>query len=253
MKVEGKVVIITGAGNGIGREAAILFAKNGARVVVTDIDETSGNGTVDEIVKMLAQDPDCRGDAFFAKLDTSNREQIKQVTQEVVAKYGEIDVLINNAGIIKDALVTKMTEGEWDKVIDVDLKGPFNMIQNVVEDMIKHGIGEIINVSSIVGLYGNVGQSNYAAAKAGLIGLTKTLAKELGRKGVRVNAIAPGFILTHMTETLPEKILEMMKEKTPLKRLGTPADVAYALLFLASEEANFINGAVISIDGGLTI
>ena len=146
-----------------------------------------------------------------------------------------------------------MTEGEWDKVIDVDLKGPFNMIQNVVEDMIKHGIGEIINVSSIVGLYGNVGQSNYAAAKAGLIGLTKTLAKELGRKGVRVNAIAPGFILTHMTETIPEKILEMMKEKTPLKRLGTPADVAYALLFLASEEANFINGAVISIDGGLTI
>jgi 3-oxoacyl-[acyl-carrier protein] reductase len=252
MKVQGKVVIITGAGSGIGKETAILFAKNGAKVIVTDIDEKAGNETVNEIIKTLAQDPDCGGDAFFAQLDISNREQTVKVAQDVVDKYGHIDVLINNAGIIQDALVTKMTEGQWDKVIDIDLKGPFNVIQAVIGDMIKHG-GEIINVSSIVGLYGNVGQANYAAAKAGLIGLTKTLAKELGRKYIRVNAVAPGFIYTPMTATVPEKILDLMKEKTPLKRLGKPADIANTLLFLASDEADFINGAVISVDGGLSI
>lgn len=253
MRVKNKVVIITGAGGGIGRETAILFAKHGARVAVTDVDEKGGKETVDEIVKILAEDPDNKGDAFFAKLDTSNREQTRQVAKEVINKYGGIDVLINNAGIIQDALVTKMTEDQWDKVIDVDLKGPFQMVQAVVENMIEHKIGEIINVSSIVGVYGNIGQSNYAAAKAGLIGLTKTLAKELGKKGIRVNAVAPGFIYTHMTASLPEKILEAMKEKTPLKRLGMPADVAYTLLFLASDEANFINGAIIPVDGGLII
>lgn len=253
MQVKDKVVLITGAGSGIGRETAILFAKNGAKVVVTDVDEKSGKETVDEILKILAENPDCKGDAFFTKLDTSNREQTRKVAKEVIDRYGEIDVLVNNAGIIQDALVTKMTEDQWDRVIDVDLKGPFQMVQAVVDNMIEHKIGEIINVSSVVGLYGNVGQANYAAAKAGLIGLTKTLAKELGRKGIRVNAIAPGFIQTHMTSTVPEKILELMKEKTPLKRLGLPADVAYAIMFLASEEANFINGIVLPVDGGLVI
>lgn len=253
MRVKNKVVIITGAGSGIGRETAILFAKHGAKVVVTDIDEKGGKETVDEIIKVLEQDPDCKGDAFFAKLDVSDREQAIQVVQDVLKKYGEVDVLINNAGIIQDDLITKMTEEEWDKVIDIDLKGPFHMIQAVADDMIKHGNGEIINVSSIVGIYGNIGQVNYAAAKAGLIGMTKTLAKELGKKGVRVNAVAPGFIHTPMTAKVPEKILEMMKEKTPLKRLGQPSDVAHTLLFLASDEANFINGAVIPVDGGLLI
>lgn len=253
MRVKDKVVIITGAGSGIGRETAILFAKHGAKVVVTDVDEKAGKETVNEIIKVFEKDPDCKGDAFFTKLDISNREQTKQVVQEVLDRYGEVDVLINNAGIIQDALVTKMTEDQWDKVMNVDLKGPFQMIQAVVDSMIEHKIGEIINVSSIVGIYGNIGQANYAAAKAGLIGLTKTLAKELGKKGIRVNAVAPGFIHTHMTASLPEKILEAMKEKTPLKRLGQPEDVAYALLFLASDEANFINGAIIPVDGGLII
>lgn len=253
MNVKNKVILITGAGSGIGRETAIMLAKNGARVVVTDIDEKAGEETVSEIVKILAEDPDCKGDAFFTKLDTSNREQTRQVAKEVIDKYGEIDVLVNNAGIIHDALVTKMTEDDWNKVIDVDLKGPFNMIQSIVDNMIEHKFGEIINVSSIVGLYGNIGQANYAAAKAGLIGLTKTLAKELGRKGIRVNAVAPGFIQTRMTSTVPDKILELMKEKTPLKRLGTPADVAYAIMFLASEDANFISGIVLPVDGGLVI
>jgi len=253
MRVKDKVVIITGAGSGIGRETSILFAKHGAKVVVTDIDEKSGKETVDEIAKVLEQDPDCTGEAFFAKLDISDREQTKQVAQDVLNRYGKIDVLINNAGIIQDALVTKMTEDQWDKVIDIDLKGPFNCIQAVADNMIEHGIGEIINVSSIVGIYGNIGQANYSAAKAGLIGLTKTLAKELGKKGIRVNAVAPGFIHTPMTAKVPDKILELMKEKTPLKRIGHPDDVGYALLYLASDEANFINGAIIPVDGGLLI
>lgn len=253
MRLEDKVVIITGAGSGIGRETAILFAKEGAKVVVTDVDEKAAEGTVEEIVKMLAEDPDCTGDAFFTKLDISDREGARQVAQETIDRYCKIDALINNAGIIKDALLIKMTENEWDKVIDVDLKGPFNCCQAVADAMIKHGTGVIINVSSIVGVYGNIGQSNYSAAKAGLIGLTKTLAKELGKKGIRVNAVAPGFIHTPMTEKVPDKILDIMKEKTPLKRLGQPDDVAYALLYLTSDEANFINGAVIPVDGGLLI
>lgn len=253
MRLENKVVIITGAGSGIGRETAKLFAKEGAKVVVTDVDEVAGNETVEDIIKILEENPDCTGDAFFIKLDISNREQTRQVVQEVINRYGEVDVLINNAGVIQDDLITKMTEEEWDRVIDIDLKGPFNCSQAVADDMIKRGNGEIINVSSIVGIYGNIGQVNYASAKAGLIGMTKTLAKELGKKGVRVNAVAPGFIYTPMTAKVPEKILGMMKEKTPLKRLGQPSDVAYTLLFLASNDANFINGAVIPVDGGLLI
>ncbi len=246
MRLEGKVVIITGAGSGIGKETALLFAKEGAKVVVADVNEKGGEETVAEIKKN-------GGEAIFARLDISSREQSKEVIEYTLERYGKIDVLINNAGIIQDALVQKMTEEQWDTVINVNLKGPFNCIQAVVPAMIEHGTGEIINVSSIVGLYGNIGQTNYAAAKAGLIGMTKTLAKELGKKGIRVNAVAPGFIYTPMTAKMPEKILEMMKEKTPMKRIGQPDDVAYALLYLASDEANFINGAVLCVDGGLLI
>jgi len=246
LRLKDKVTMITGSGSGIGRWTALLFAKEGAKVVVCDVNEQGGQETVKTII-------DSGGEAFFAKLDVSNREQVKNVVQETLNKYGKIDVLINNAGIIQDALVVKMTEEQWDRVININLKGPFNCIQAVVGAMMEKGGGEIINVSSIVGLYGNIGQTNYAAAKAGLIGMTKTLSKELGKKGIRVNAIAPGFILTPMTVGIPEKILEMMKEKTPLKRLGLPEDVANTLLFLASDEASFINGAVISVDGGLLL
>lgn len=246
MRVKDKVVIITGGGSGIGKETGILFAKEGAKVVVGDVNEKAGAETV-ELIKNAG------GDAIFTKLDVSNREQTRQAIKDTIAEYGRIDVLINNAGIIQDALVVKMTEEQWDKVVNINLKGPFNCIQAVVEQMIAQGGGVILNISSIVALYGNVGQTNYAATKAGLVGMTKTLAKELGKKGIRVNAIAPGFIYTPMTATVPEKILEMMKEKTPLKRLGTPADVANALLFLASDDASFINGAVISVDGGLLL
>ncbi len=245
MRLENKVVIITGAGSGIGKETALLFAKEGAKVVVADVNEKAGEETVVEIKK--------NGEGFFVKLDVSNREQSKQMVKTTLEKYGRIDVLINNAGIVQDAFLSKMTEEQWDKVINVDLKGVFNCTQAVVEVMINQGNGVIINTSSIVGVEGNVGQVNYAAAKAGLIGMTKTLAKELGKKGIRVNAVAPGFITTPMTSNVPEKILEMMKEKTPLRRLGEAKDVAYAYLYLASDEANFVNGAVLCVDGGLII
>jgi len=246
MRLENKVAIITGGGSGIGRMAAHLFAKEGAKVVVADVNEKGGEETVAEIRKNGSE-------GFFAKLDVSDREQTKRVVRETLERYGRIDVLINNAGIIQDALVLKMTEEQWDRVININLKGAFNCIQAVVEVMLNQGNGVIINTSSIVGLDGNIGQVNYAAAKAGLIGMTKTLAKELGKKGIRVNAVAPGFIVTPMTSNVPEKILEAMKEKTPLRRLGETKDVAYAYLYLASDEANFVNGAVLSVDGGLII
>jgi 3-oxoacyl-[acyl-carrier protein] reductase len=246
MRLKNKVVIITGAGSGIGKETALLFAKEGARVIVADVNEKGGNETVAEI-KGIGRE------GFFVKLDVTNREQSKQMVKDTLEKYGRIDILINNAGIVQDALVLKMTEEQWDKVINVNLKGVFNCIQAVVEVMVNQGNGVIINTSSIVGLNGNVGQVNYAATKAGLIGMTKTLAKELGKKGIRVNAVAPGFIMTPMTSNVPEKILEMMQEKTPLRRLGETKDVAYAYLYLASDEANFVNGTVLRVDGGLVI
>jgi 3-oxoacyl-[acyl-carrier protein] reductase len=245
MRLENKVAIVTGAGSGIGKETAILFSREGAKVVVADIDEKGGEKTVAEVRKT--------GEGFFAKVDVSNREQTRKMVKDTLEKYGRIDVLINNAGIVRDALVLKMTEDQLDSVININLKGVFNCVQAVAEVMIKQGHGAIINASSVVGLYGNIGQSNYAAAKAGLIGLTKALAKELGRKGVRVNAVAPGFTMTPMISSVPQKILQIMKEKTPLDRLGEPRDIAYAYLYLASDEAAFVNGAVLCVDGGLTI
>ncbi len=246
MKLENKVAIITGAGSGIGRETALLFAEEGARVVVADINEKGGMEVVEKIEKN-------GGEGFFFRLDTTSSEQSKQIVSETLDRYGKIDVLINNAGIVQDALLSKMTEEQWDRVINVNLKGVFNCTRAVVDVMVNQGNGVIINASSIVGIYGNVGQTNYSASKAGLIGMTKTLAKELGKKGIRVNAVAPGFITTPMTAGVPEKILEMMKEKTPLRRLGEPTDVAHAYLYLASDDAKFVSGAVLSVDGGLVL
>ncbi|MCX9012655.1 MAG: 3-oxoacyl-ACP reductase FabG [Candidatus Methanoperedens sp.] len=246
MKLENEVTIVTGAGSGIGRETALLFAKEGAKVVVADINEKNGMETVEEIKR-------AGGEGLFIKLDASNKEHTKQMVKETLEKYGRIDVLISNAGIVQDALLTKMTEEQWDRVIDVNLKGSFNCIQAVADTMIQQGKGVIINTSSVVGLYGNIGQVNYSAAKAGLIGMTKSLAKELGKKGIRVNAVAPGFIMTPMTSNVPEKVLELMREKTPLRKLGEPRDVANAYLYLASDDARFVNGTVLSVDGGLVI
>jgi 3-oxoacyl-[acyl-carrier protein] reductase len=245
MRLRDKVAIITGAGSGIGRETALLFAREGAKVVVADIIEKSGKETIAEIKKT--------GEGFFAKLDVTNREDANKVVKNTVEKYGRVDILINNAGIAQDALVRKMTEEKWDRVVNVNLKGVFNCIQAVVEVMISQGYGVIINASSVVGVYGNIGQTNYAASKAGVIGMTKALAKELGRKGIRVNAVAPGYTMTSMMANVPEKILQRIREKTPLGRLAEPNEIANAYLYLASDEASFVNGALLNVDGGLTI
>lgn len=246
MRLEGKVAIITGAGSGIGRETSILFAKEGAKVVVAEVNEANGRATVSEIQKN-------GGEASFFMVNVVERKAAQQMADFTVNTYGRIDILINNAGIIQDALIINMTEKQWDSVLNVDLKGAFNCIQAVAGTMITQGSGVIVNASSVSGVYGNIGQSNYSAAKAGLIGMTKTLSKELGRKGIRVNAVAPGFIITPMTAAVPEKILNMMKERTPLKKLGEPIDVAYAYLYLASDEGRYVNGEVLDVSGGLSI
>lgn len=246
MRLKDKVCIITGGGRGIGKETALTFAREGAKVVICDVDEGLGNQALQDIQAAGAE-------ALFFKVDVTNREQIKAMVDGTVARFGRIDVLVNNAGVTADALLVKMTEEQWDKVIAVNLKGCFNCTQAVVPKMIEQGKGAIVSISSVVGLYGNVGQTNYAATKFGVIGMTKTWAKELGRKGIRANAVAPGFTMTEMTQKVPEKILDMMKEKTPLGRLGQPKDIANAILFLASDEADYVNGAVLPVDGGLVL
>jgi 3-oxoacyl-[acyl-carrier protein] reductase len=246
VRLKDKVCIITGGGRGIGKETALTFAREGAKVVICDVDEGLGNQALQDIQAAGAE-------ALFFKVDVTNREQIKAMVDGTVARFGRIDVLVNNAGVTADALLVKMTEEQWDKVIAVNLKGCFNCTQAVVPKMIEQGKGAIVSISSVVGLYGNVGQTNYAATKFGVIGMTKTWAKELGRKGIRANAVAPGFTMTEMTQKVPEKILDMMKEKTPLGRLGQPKDIANAILFLASDEADYVNGAVLPVDGGLVL
>jgi len=237
MRLQDKVCIITGAGSGIGRTAAELFAKEGATVIACDVGEA------------VYDDPKIH----FYKLDVTDRAKIAEVVKEVVEKFGKIDVLVNNAGITRDALIQKMTEEDWDRVINVNLKGVFNMTQAVVPYMLEAGKGSIVSTSSVVGIYGNIGQTNYAATKAGIIGMTKTWAKEFARKGakIRVNAVAPGFIRTPMTEKVPEKILTEMAEKAALKRLGEAIEVANVYLFLASDESSYVTGQVIGVDGGL--
>jgi len=245
MRLQGKVAIITGAARGIGRETALLFAAEGAKVVICDL--------LDEGEEVAEEIRSRGGEAIFYKLDVTDREAVKRMVDAVVERYGRIDILVNNAGITRDAQFLKMTEEDWDKVIAVNLKGVFNVTQAVAPVMVAQGKGKVVNAASVVALYGNFGQTNYVASKAGVIGMTKVWARELGRKGINVNAVAPGFIQTEMTAKVPEKVLQMVRERTPLGRLGTPRDVAYAYLFLASDESDYVNGAVLSVDGGLVI
>lgn len=246
MRLKDKVSIITGGARGIGKAATIKFCQEGSVVIIWDLLSDEGENLVNELISKGYR-------CYFQKVDVTNFEMVEESTRKVYEKYNSIDILINNAGITKDSTLLKMTLEQWQSVINVNLTGVFNCTKAVAPYMIEKGKGKIINTSSVVALYGNFGQSNYVATKSGIIGLTKVWARELGRKGINVNAVAPGFIETEMVKTVPEKILDMMKEKTPLGRLGKPEDIANAYLFLASEESDFINGAVLSVDGGITI
>ncbi|WP_054950964.1 3-oxoacyl-ACP reductase FabG [Numidum massiliense] len=235
-----QVVVVTGGARGLGKEMCELFSHEGAKVVYA-VDVTPGDYAAKNICHVA--------------LSVTERREIADFVQQVREQYGRIDVLINNAGVTRDALLQKMDDDAWDTVIDVNLKGVYNMTKEIASLMMANGKGAIVNISSIVGLYGNVGQTNYAATKAGIIGMTYTWAKEFTRKGaaVRTNAIAPGYIETEMVKTVPEKILQPLRDKTPLKRLGQPREIANAALFLASDEASFVNGHVLSVNGGLTL
>lgn len=244
-RLKDKVVIITGGARGIGLAAVNKFLQEGADVTIWDISEEDG--------KKALKSLEGKGNVYFSKVDTTSPESVQQALADQLERTKKINVLINNAGITRDATVKKMTLAEWQQVIDVNLTGVFNCTQAIVPTMIEQASGCIINTSSVVGLYGNFGQANYSATKSGLIGLTKTLAKELGRYNITVNAVAPGFIATDMIKTIPDKVIDMMVSKTPLARLGKPEDIANAYAFLASDEANFISGTVLSVDGAVSI
>lgn len=245
MRLQDKVVLITGGANGIGRATAMLFAKNGAKLMIADYDEDEGLETIKALRSMGSE-------AEFVKVNVANMHEVEQMVDATVARFSRIDVLVNNAGITRDGFLAKLNPTQWDQVIAVNLTGVFYCAQATSRVMLAQGHGVILNAASVVGIYGNIGQTNYTATKSGVIGMTKTWAKELGPKGIRVNAVAPGFIMTSMTEKVPEKVLDSMVEKTPLRRLGQPDDVANAYLYLASDDASFINGVVLSVDGGLT-
>ncbi len=252
MRLKEKVTLITGGAAGIGKATALRFAEEGAKVVICDVNEEAGKALLAEL------GPEAR----FYKVNVADRQEAQAWVDDVAAHYGRVDVLVNNAGILRDGLFVRVKDGQlvkqmeetaWDAVIAVNLKGVFNCAQAVSPVMIKQGGGVILNASSVVGLYGNFGQTNYVATKAGVIGMTKVWARELGRYNIRVNAVAPGFIMTEMVQQMPENILNDMKSHTPLGRLGDPRDIANAYLWLASDEASFVTGATISIDGGIVV
>ena len=246
MRLVDKVSIITGAGQGIGRATAVKFAKEGAKVAVCDINDKAAHATARDI----SHDG---GAAIHFHVDVTNKQSIAKMVESVMAKWGRIDTLVNNAGIVEDAQLKKMTDEQFERVIDVNLKGVYNCTKAVVDIMLEQHSGCILNASSIVGIYGNFGQTNYAATKFGVIGMVKTWARELGRKGIRANAICPGFIETPILKSMPAKIVQMMEDKVPLGRLGRPEEIANAYAWLASDEASYINGAVIEVSGGVTI
>ena len=242
-RFEGRVALVTGGARGIGRATAERFSMDGARVAIADVDTAGAEAAAREIG---------RG-AFAVAMNVADTASVERAIGEVLERAGRIDVLINNAGIVRDASLQKTTDSAWDAVVSVNLTGVFHATRAVAPHMTARGSGAIVNGASIVGIYGNFGQSNYVATKAGVIGMTRVWARELGRKGVRVNCVAPGFIATDMTAGMPAEVLAGMKGKTPLGRLGAPADVAAAYAFLASDDAAFINGQVLGVDGGLVI
>jgi len=245
-RLQNKVSIITGAAQGIGLATALKFAEEGATVVICDIRQAGVDAAVAACQQRGAQ-------ALGFVMDVTNREQVDAVMAQVRERLGRIDVLVNNAGITQDARLVKITQAQFDRVIDVNLRGVFHCAQAVAEGMCVQGSGVILNASSVVGIYGNFGQTNYAATKFGVIGFTKTWARELGAKGVRVNAVAPGFIQTPILASMPDEVLKGMEARVPLKRLGKPEEIANVYAFLASDEASYVNGAVIEVCGGMTV
>lgn len=250
MRLKGKVALITGGAAGIGKATAEVFIQQGATVWFCDVNEEDGLATAQEL------------DCLFSMVDVSDRQAVQKWVDEVLAKLGRIDILINNAGILRDGLFVKVKDGElvqqmtedaFDRVIDVNLKGVFNCTQAVAPYMIRQRSGSIVNASSVVGLDGNFGQTNYVATKAGVIGMAKVWARELGRYNIRVNAVAPGIIRTEMVASMPENAIAEFKKHQPLGRFGKPEEVAYAYLFLASEEASFVSGAVLRVDGAMVV
>lgn len=244
MRLKDKVALITGGGNGIGLAAVKEFLDQGAKVAVWDLN----NSGLEELSSSYPE-----GSLRFYVVNTALSEEVNTAAQKVLEDFGHLDILINNAGITRDATLLKMTDEQWQSVLQVNLTGVFNCTRAFAPHFKERQSGRIISTSSVVGLYGNFGQSNYVATKAGVIGLTKTFAKELGKYGVTANAVAPGFIATDMVKTMPEKVLDMMKDKAPLNRLGKPEDIAKAYAFLASDDAAFITGTCLSVDGGVTL
>lgn len=244
MRLKNKTAVITGSANGIGLAAAKKFAQEGCKVIMADYDENKGAAEAEKLQEE-------GGDTVFYQVDVANRESVDNLAAWVLQEFGSIDILINNAGITRDGLMAKMGEDDFQRVLDVNLTGVFHCTQALLPALINSGKGKIINTASASGLYGNVGQTNYAASKAAVIGMTKTWAKEFGPKGINVNAVAPGVIETEMTTSIPDKVKAQMNALIPLGKFGKPEDAANAYLFLASDESDYVNGVVLQVDGGI--
>ncbi|MCK4241527.1 MAG: 3-oxoacyl-[acyl-carrier-protein] reductase [Candidatus Atribacteria bacterium] len=248
MGLSEKVALITGSARGIGKAIALELANHGANIVINDIlIENEINKTLEEIKQSTNK-------AIGIRADITELDEVENMVKEIINKFGRIDILVNNAGIVRDSLLIRMKEEDWDAVININLKGTFNCSKTVAKYMMREKKGgKIVNISSVIGLVGNIGQANYAASKAGIIGLTKSMAKELALRNINVNAIAPGFIETDMTKKLPEKVRQELQQQIPLKRLGIVEDVAKAVYFLVSDASNYITGQVINVDGGMVM
>ena len=244
MELKTKVALITGAAQGIGKAVTLVLARHGADVVVADVNIEKAQETAREVEALGRA-------AMAVRVDVTHLEDVEKMVAAAMQRFGKIDILVNNAGIARDKLILRMTEEDWDTVLNVNLKGTFNCTKAVIKHMSKQRSGKIVNIASVVGMMGNPGQANYSASKAGVIGLTKTVAREFAARGINVNAIAPGYIQTPMTEVLPEKAKEELKRLIPMERLGQPEDVAHAVLFLVSETSSYITGNILNVNGGI--
>ena len=252
MRLTGRTALITGGARGIGRATAEKFLNEGARVAIADRDAAALRSTEQELLAALAQ-KGRSGDLVAVELDVTDPGSVRSAVEATLQRFGQLEVLVNNAGITRDSTLAKLGDDAWAQVINVNLTGTFQMTKAVLPHFVDRRSGVVLNAASVVGVFGNFGQSNYVASKAGVIGLTKVWSRELGRKGIRVNCVAPGFIATDMTAAMPAEVLGKMKEHTPLGRLGAPEDVAALYAFLASDDASFISGQVIGVDGGLVL